>query len=261
MDLVALAQAAQDGDRLLDRRLVHEDRLEAPLQGRVLLDVLAVLVERRGADGVQLAARQHRLEQVGGVHRAFGRARADDGVELVDEQDDLALGVLDLLEHGLEALLELAAVLGAGDQGAQVQRDDALVLERLGHVAADDALGQALDDGGLADARLADQDRVVLRPAAEDLDDAADLLVAADDRVELAGARLGRQVAAVLLQRLVGRSRGSGWSRAGRRARLASAPQDRLLARRRAASSSAGPRRPTLGHAEQQVLGGDVLVA
>ncbi len=50
----------------------------------------------------------------------------------------------------------------------------------------DDALGEALDDRGLADAGLADQHRVVLRAAAEDLDDAADLVVAADDRVELA---------------------------------------------------------------------------
>ena len=41
--------------------------------------------------GVQLAAREHRLEHVGGVHRAFGGAGADDGVQLVDEEDHLAL--------------------------------------------------------------------------------------------------------------------------------------------------------------------------
>ena len=89
--LVALAQAAQDRDRVLDRRLVDQHRLEAALERGVLLDVLAVLVERGGADAVQLAARQHGLEQVAGVHRALGRAGADDGVQLVDEEDDLAL--------------------------------------------------------------------------------------------------------------------------------------------------------------------------
>ena len=72
----------------------------------------------------------------------------------------------DLLEDGLQPLLELAAVLRAGDQRADVERDDALVLQTLGHVAAHDALGEALDDRGLADARLADQDRVVLGAAA-----------------------------------------------------------------------------------------------
>ena len=134
----------------------------------------------------------------------FGRAGADDRVQLVDEQDDLALGVGDLLEHGLEPLLELAAVLRAGDERAHVERDDALVLEALGHVAADDARGEPLDDGRLADARLADEHRVVLGAARQDLDDAADLLVAADDRIELALARQLGEVAAVALERLVG---------------------------------------------------------
>ena len=67
----------------------------------------------------------------------------------------------------------------------------------------DDALGEALDDRGLADARLADQHRVVLGAAREDLDDAADLVVAADHRVELAVLGLLGQVAAEALERLV----------------------------------------------------------
>ena len=91
MRLVRLLQAAQDRDRVLDGRLADENRLEAPLQRRILLDVLAVFVERGRADAVQLAARQRRLEQVARVHRAFGLAGADEGVQLVDEQDDLAL--------------------------------------------------------------------------------------------------------------------------------------------------------------------------
>ena len=91
--LVALLQAAQDGDGVLDRRLADVDGLEAALQGGVLLDVLAVLVEGGGADQAQLAAGQHGLDHVAGVHGAFGRAGADDGVQLVDEGDDLAVGV------------------------------------------------------------------------------------------------------------------------------------------------------------------------
>ena len=121
-----------------------------------------------------------------GVHRALGLAGADEGVHLVDEQDDAAAGGGDLVEHGLEALLELAAVLRAGDQRAHVERQQLLVLEALGHVAVDDAQRQALDDGGLADAGLADQHGVVLGAPRQHLDGAADLLVAADHRVELA---------------------------------------------------------------------------
>ena len=79
--LVALLQPAQDRDRVLDGRLIDEHRLEAPFERGVLLDVLAVLVERGGADAVQFAAGQHRLEEVAGVHRALGLARADDRVQ------------------------------------------------------------------------------------------------------------------------------------------------------------------------------------
>ena len=187
------------------RRLADHHRLEAPLERGVLLDVLAVLVERGRADGVQLAARQHRLEHVGGVHRPFGGAGADDGVQLVDEEDDLPGGVGDLLQDRLQPLLELAAVLRAGDQRAHVERDDPLVLQPFRHVLPDDALRQPFDDGGLADAGLADQHRVVLRPARQHLDDAADLLVAADHRIELALARELGEIAAVALERLVRR--------------------------------------------------------
>ena len=64
-----------------------------------------------------------------------------------------------------------------------------LFFERLGHLAVDDALREALDDRGLAHAGLADQHRVVLGAPLQDLDAAADLVVAADHRVELALAR------------------------------------------------------------------------
>ena len=120
-DLVAGLQTTQDGNRILDGWLLHQNGLEAALQGWVLLDILAVFVERGGTDAVQFAAGQHRLEQVARVHRALGLARADDGMQLIDEQDDLALGLFDLGEDGLQPLLKFAAVLGARDQRAHVE--------------------------------------------------------------------------------------------------------------------------------------------
>ena len=86
----------------------------------------------------------------------------------------------------------------------EVEAVEGLVAQALGHVALDDALGEPLDDGRLADAGLADEHGVVLRAAAQHLHDAADLGVAADDGVELALAGAGREVGAVLRQRLEG---------------------------------------------------------
>ena len=193
--LVPRRDAAEDLDRLVHGRLVDAHGLESALERGVLLDELAVFVERGRADALEFAAGERRLEDVGGVHRALGTAGADDAVDLVDEEDDVA-GFADLLDDGLDALLELAAVLRAGDEQREIERDDAARAELLGDVARVDGLSEAFDDGGLADAGLAEQRGVVLVAAAEDLDEAAHFVGAADHRVELPlGGHLGEVAA------------------------------------------------------------------
>ncbi len=145
---------------------------------------------------------------------------------------------------------------------------DLLALEDLRHLVRGDALGEALDDGGLADARLADQHRVVLLAAREDLHDPLDLGLAADDRVELALLRLLREVAAELVEQL----RGLRLLAAGpaARARLAAAGAgehaDDLVADLLGVGVEVeqDPRGDALvlaDEAEQDVLGADVVVA
>src|SRR5581483_1072536 len=197
---VARADAHEDRLRLLDRGLLDHHGLEAALERRVALDVLAGLVQRRRADALKLDARERRLQDVRRVDRTLRRTRPHERVQLVDEQDDV-VRVTELLDDLLEALLELAAVLRARDERPDVEREHALALQRLGHVTLHDAVREALGDGGLADARLSDERRVVLGAAAQDLDDALDLLLAADDRIELL--RLGHrgEVHAELIER------------------------------------------------------------
>ena len=72
--------------------------------------------------------------------------------------------------------------------------------QRRRHVARGDAQRQPFDDGGLADARLAGEDRIVLPAAHQDVDHLADLEVAAEDRVDLAGLGLRRQVDGELVE-------------------------------------------------------------
>src|SRR5262249_52278745 len=95
----------------------------------------------------------------------------------------------------------------------------------------------------------------------QDLDDAPDLLVAADDRIELAFLRELREIAAVLLERLVGalgRLRRDALRAADGGQRL----QDGVLrgaalledARRRRGAAALGR------HGRQQVLGAEVIV-
>ena len=123
---VPIAQAAEDFHRVVRRRRFDEHFLEPAGQRRILLDVLAVLVERRGADALDFAAGQRRLQHVRGVDRAFRAAGTHQRVQLVDEQDRV-LRPANFVHHGLDPLFELTAVLGAGDHHREVQHDDAAV--------------------------------------------------------------------------------------------------------------------------------------
>lgn len=107
-----------------------------------------------------------------------------------------------LLDHVLEALLKLAAILGTRHETRQIERPDILVHKVLGHVAGCNLLSQALDDGRLAHAGVAQNERVVFGAARKDLHHTLDFLFAANHRIELAVARLLREVGRELFKRI-----------------------------------------------------------
>ena len=121
VNFVAFLEPAQDGDGVFHGRFAHQHFLEAALQRGVLLHVLAVLIEGGGTHAMQFTPRQRGLEHIAGVHRAFGLAGTDHGVQLINEQDDLAFLLGQIVDHGLQPFLELAAELGTGNQRSQVQ--------------------------------------------------------------------------------------------------------------------------------------------
>jgi len=180
-------------------------------------------------------------------------------VQLVDEDNRPAFVGGDVLKYGFQALLELAAILGTGEELRHVEREHALVLQALGHLAVDDPLRETLDDRGLAHAGLADQHRVVLGAPLEDLDDAADLVVTPDDRIELAGPCALGEVDGVLLQRF---ALAFGFLRIDCGA--AAHGLDRLfqrLARQAVFPGETAGLAFVVGHREQEQFAGDELVA
>ncbi len=201
MLLESRLQPAQDLDRFRDARLDDVDLLEAPGERVVLLEDAAVFLVGGRSDAAQFAVRKHRLDQVGRVHDATGSsASADHGVDLVDEQYG-AGPFLQLGDDTLQALLEIAAVLRAGYQCPHVERIDRAVREHLGNLAFDHEARKAFGDRGLADAGLADIERVVLAAPAQDLDRPLHFELAADQRIDLSGPCQRVQVGRELLER------------------------------------------------------------
>ena len=123
----------------------------------------------------------------------------------------------------------------------------------------DDAPREAFDDGGLADAGLTDEDGVVLGAAGEDLDDAADLLVAADDGVEFALARQIGEVFGVFFEGLelgLGVLVGDALRSAHGGERL----EDGVVGCAHGGEGVAGRIAFGFGEGEEEVLGGDEVV-
>ena len=85
---------------------------------------------------------------------------------------------------------------------AGVQREDFRAFEQLRHVVAQQPRGEPFGERGLADAGVADEDRIVLAAAAEDFERAFELVAAADQRIELARLGPGGQAGGVRGQRI-----------------------------------------------------------
>ncbi len=201
------------------------------------------------------------------VHRRSRRARADQHVDFIYEEDRARL--LELVNDAFKSLFELAAVHRSGHERADVQLEQAFVHQRRGDVALHDALGESLHDGGLADARLADEGRIVLGAARQDLDDALDLHLPPDDRVEFFLFGFARQVGGELVHQgslLPGLAGTRGLGRPGRSRRgrrlvedAAGLPAD-LVGRYAEAAQHVHGRVVHADERQQDVFGADVVM-
>ena len=116
-------------------------------------------------------------------------------------EEDRVLVRLDLLHHLLQTLLKVAAVTRAGEQRTHVEGEDSRPGQNFGNLFLDDLASQTFGDRGLADAGIADEQRVVFLAAAQHLDRALHLGLAPDQRIDLAVTRLAVEVDAIRLER------------------------------------------------------------
>ena len=183
--LVTFLQAAEDGDGRGHVRLINHHGLESTLQGFVFLKVLLVFIQGGSTNGTQFSTSQRWLEDVGCVHGSACLPSTHQGVNFVDEEDDLPLTLHHNFHHAFKPFLKLALIFGTSNEGAHVERVKLLVLQVFRHIATDDTPCQSLHNGGLARSWFADKDWVVFCTATKNLQDSTNLLVTSDDGIEL----------------------------------------------------------------------------
>ena len=91
---------------------------------------------------------------------------------------------LEAVQNPFQARLEIAAKLGAGQQGSHIECINDRVFQRIRHLAVMNLHRQSLGDRRFADAGVADIDRIVFAPPAQHVNRPFDLVVASDERVD-----------------------------------------------------------------------------
>ena len=128
MVLVTLFDASENADGVHLVWLVDHYGLETTFQSLILFEVLLILVEGGGTDGSQLATCQCWFQDIGSIHGAFSAAGTYQGVNLVDEENNLSVGVGHFLDDALQSLFELTFIFSTSHQCAHVERIELLVL-------------------------------------------------------------------------------------------------------------------------------------
>lgn len=114
----------------------------------------------------------------------FGRMRcADQRMNFVDEQNGVRT-FLQFLQDRLQALFEVAAILGACEQRAHIERIHLRIRQNVRHFAARNAPRETFGNRGLTHTGLTDQQRIILATAAQHLHDALDFRLAPDQRID-----------------------------------------------------------------------------
>ena len=89
------------------------------------------------------------------------------------------------IQDSLDTLLVFSFVLCTCHEGTHIQAEEP-ADKRCGDISACDSLSEPLRNSRLSYSRFTDQHRIVFGPPTQNPDDASNLVIAADDRVELA---------------------------------------------------------------------------
>ena len=165
-------------------RLPDDHGAETALECSILFDEFAVFLHRRRTDHLQFSPTKGGLEQICRIDCSLGTTRADDGVHLIDKQDDIAAAA-DLEQNIAHTLFKFASVFRARKQIRHIEAVEFFSAQRLRHIAAGKALRQRFDNSSLADAGLSDKRGIIFAAAAEHLHQLGKFRLAADDGIHL----------------------------------------------------------------------------
>ena len=202
--LISFLQATENGNGIFHCRLIYHNRLETTGKCSILLNILAVFIQSCCTDTVQLTSGKHRLQHVSCIHGAICLTCTHDQMKLIDKQNDLSFALLHFLKYRFQTFLKLTTILGTCNQRTHIQGKNLLILKTFRYISCHNTLCQSLDGCCFTNARLTDENRVVLGLTGKDTDNIPDLHITADHRIKLLILRLLHKILTVFIQGIIG---------------------------------------------------------
>ena len=110
--------------------------------------------------------------------------------------------ILQLLQYRFQALFKITAILGAGQQAAQIERIHNGIAHHFRHFAINNATGQTFSNGRFTDTGFTNQQRIVFAATAQHLNRALQLQVTANQRINFSVDCQLVQIGREIIQRL-----------------------------------------------------------
>ena len=121
-------------------------------------------------------------------------------MKFIDKQDDLSIGIFDIIENRFQTFLKLTTIFCTCDKCTHIQCKQFLIFQSFRDISTDDPLCESFDNSRLTDTRLTDQNRVVLCLSGKDADYITDLCVTSDHRIKLLVSRTFYHIVSIFFQ-------------------------------------------------------------
>ena len=123
-------------------------------------------------------------------------------MNFIDYQNDVAAG-FDFRDQRLHTAFKLTTELGTCHQGSQIQQENFLIPQLIGHITCCNTLSKALRDGSFTNTGFTDQTGIVLLTAVQNLNHPLRLHISADHLIQGTGLGSTGQIHAVGIQELM----------------------------------------------------------
>ena len=180
---ITVAQAKENLYSICLGRFAYENRLETAGQSHILFNMFLIFINGRSANALQFPTGQGRLENIGRIHGTFDGTGTDELMELVNKEDDRRI-VANSFNNLFDTFFKFTAIFRTGNEAGHIEGKDTFPCQYIRYGAIDNALGQAFGNSRLAYARCTNEDRIVFRPAAENLNNPVDLIFPANYRID-----------------------------------------------------------------------------